>query len=249
MSTVTFAQHGAIAKITLNRPDKLNAFSAELVHDLTQAISKAVASGARLALFQAEGKGFSGGFDLSSIEQETDGDLVLRFIQIEQMLQAVYHAPLATMAIVHGACYGAAADLVAACQWRVATSDARFRIPGPRFGLALGTRRLAELVGEDRYRQLVLRTKPFDAAEALCAGVITHIAGQEEWESITQNVLAEVSALDPLTFTRISSQLRREMKDADLAELVRSATDGSVKARILAYLDEMAAIRASHNNS
>jgi hypothetical protein len=39
------------------------------------------------------------------------------------------------------------------------------------------------------------------------------------------------------------------MKDADLAELVRSATDGSVKARILAYVDEMAAIRASHNNS
>jgi len=61
--------------------------------------------------------------------------------------------------------------------------------------------------------------------------------------------LAEVSALNPLTFTRISSQLRREMKDADLAELVRSATDGSVKARILAYVDEMAAIRASHNNS
>lgn len=243
MSLVTYSQEGLVARITLNRPEKLNAFNADLVDGLTDALAKAVASGARLAVFQAEGKGFSGGFDLGDIAGSTDGDLVLRFIRVEQLLQAVYHAPLATLALVHGPCYGAAADLVVACQWRVATPDALFRMPGSRFGLVLGTRRLADLVGEDTARRFVLRDQPFGADDALAAGFLTHMSGRDGWHDIQTAVLAQASAMDPLTFNRLSSHQRRDHRDADLAELVRSATDGSVKARILAYLDEMAAAR------
>lgn len=243
MSVVTYAQEGAVARITLNRPEKLNAFNVDLVEGLTDALGEAADSGARLAVFQAEGKGFSGGFDLGDIASSTDGDLVLRFIRVEQLLQAVYHAPLATLALVHGPCYGAAAELVVACQWRVATPDARFRMPGSRFGLVLGTRRLVDLVGEDAARRLVLRDRPFDADDAVAAGFLTDVGGREDWDDIEKAVLAQVNALDPLTFNRLSSRQRHDHRDADLAELVRSATDGSVKARILAYLDEMAAAR------
>ena len=238
MSLVSFSQDGLIARITLNRPKKLNAFNSELVEELIQTLRRATSSEAKLLVFQAVGKGFSGGFDLSNIEQSSDGDLVLRFIRVEQLLQAVHHAPLATLALVHGPCYGAAAELVASCQWRVATPDAKFRMPGPKFGLVLGTRRLVALIGENAFRRLILNDSPFNSAEGLSAGYLTQIADKQEWSDIETAVLAKASALAPATFTRLSSQLRQDFSDSDLAELVRSTTDWSVKERILSYLNE-----------
>ncbi|MAE04092.1 MAG: enoyl-CoA hydratase, partial [Porticoccaceae bacterium] len=78
MSLIIYSREGPLARITLNRPEKLNAFNVELVDELTAAVSKAAASEARMLVIQAEGKGFSGGFDLSDIEQSSDGDLLLR---------------------------------------------------------------------------------------------------------------------------------------------------------------------------
>ena len=237
MRLISFSQDGLIARITLNRPKKLNAFNSELVEELIQTLRRATSSEAKLLVFQAVGKGFSGGFDLSNIEQSSDGDLVLRFIRVEQLLQAVHHAPLATLALVHGPCYGAAAELVASCQWRVATPDAKFRMPGLKFGLVLGTRRLAALIGENAFRRLILNDSPFNSAEGLSAGYLTQIADKQEWADIETAVLAKASALAPATFTRLSSQLRQDFRDSDLAELVRSTTDWSVKERILSYLN------------
>ncbi|MEM9060972.1 MAG: enoyl-CoA hydratase/isomerase family protein [Pseudomonadota bacterium] len=241
MSAVAVSRDGPITRITLNRPEKLNAFNAELVDGLSDAVAEAEASDTRLIVFQGSGKGFSGGFDLSDIDAMSDGDLVLRFIRVEQLLQAVYHARVATLALVHGACYGAAADLVAACQWRVATPEARFRMPGSRFGLVLGTARLTALVGEDRARALLLRDKPFGVEEALTAGFLTAAASEDDWPATTDTVLGQVSALDPETFTALSARKRGDTREADMAALVASATHGSVKARVQAYLAEMAA--------
>ena len=239
MEVVSFLQRGEVLEITLNRPQKLNAFDDQLIDTLLMALADALDSGVRLVSFSGEGKGFSGGFDLSNITNSTDGDLVLRFIKIEKLLQAIYHAPFATIAFVHGPCYGAAADLVAACQWRVATPDALFRMPGLRFGLILGTGRLTRLVGEDMARQLVLRDEPFNAQEALETGFLSHIIGKEGWEEIKNEVLSKVSFLTYGAFNQLSSQQRKDQCNADMAALVGSAIEGSVKNRILSYLDLM----------
>ena len=69
MSLIIYSLEGSLARITLNRPEKLNAFNVELVDELTTAVSEAVVSGARMLVMQAEGNGFSGGFDLRDIEQ------------------------------------------------------------------------------------------------------------------------------------------------------------------------------------
>ena len=243
MSVVDYTLRGGTARITLNRPDKLNAFNDALVGGLSDALDRAITDGARLAVFSANGKGFSGGFDLGDIAEASDGDLLMRFVRVEELLQAVFHAPIATVSLVHGPCYGAAADLAAACQWRIAAPDARFRMPGPRFGIILGTRRLTNMVGADNARQLLLRDKPFKADEALSTGFITEIADQSEWPRIVERIEAQVNALDADTHRRLSDRQRSNTRDADLAELVRSASAGSVKSRILGYLDQMAAAR------
>ena len=239
MRTVTLAHDGPIARLTLARPEKLNAFNAELVDDLMSGLQNAEASGARLLVIRAEGKGFSGGLDLGGIEEMTDGDLVLRLVRIELLLQAVHRSPCATLAFVHGPCYGAAAELVAACRWRVATPDARFRMPGSRFGIVLGTRRLSNLVGADAARQLVLREQPFGADEALETGLLTRVAQDSEWPTIEAEVLEQAAALSPGTFSALMSRMHEDTGDGDLAALVRSASEGSVKERIQAYLAEV----------
>lgn len=240
MSTcVTVTRDGPVMHVRLARPEKLNAFSAELVEQVTDAIAAAAEEDTRLVVFRGEGKGFSGGFDLDGLATMTDGDLVLRFIRVEELLQAVYHAPFATLALAHGPCYGAAADLFAACQWRIAAPEARFRMPGLRFGIVLGTNRLSHLVGADRARTLLLRDAPFDAAEAVDSGFAQRIVPQDDWDTVVSATLHQTVGLDQSTFGAMASRVVRDTRADDMDALVRSAASGSIKQRIETYLEEV----------
>ena len=238
MNFISYVHSGDLFEVTLNRPTKLNAFNDELIDELLDVLGIAADVGVRLVAFYGRGKGFSGGFDLNNIDKFSDGDLLLRLVKIEKMLQLVYFAPFATIAFVHGPCFGAAADLVAACHWRVAAAKSSFRMPGVRFGLILGSGRLVKLVGENSARTLILRDTPFYPEEALTKGFLTHIADQNSWINIKTDVLSKVNSLESQTFERLFSREIGSDCDFDMAELVRSASDGSIKSRITAYLKE-----------
>lgn len=225
--------------ITLNRPDKLNAFSSELVEGLHVALQAAADTNARAIVFRGAGKGFSGGFDLSTLEEESDGDLLHRFVRVEQLLQCIAHAPIATFACVHGPCYGAAADLVVACQARIGTPSARFRMPGALFGLVLGMGRLTALVGADHARQLVQRPQPFEAQEAVETGFLSAIAEEAEWPTSIEQLMDQVRTCDRLTFASLSARQRVDTRSADLEALVNSVTSSSIKVRIQAYVSSL----------
>ena len=239
MSMISVHREGAISRITLDRPEKLNAFSADLVAELHAAVEAAESEGTRLLILRGAGKGFSGGFDLSEIESASDGDLLLRFVQVEALLQAVHYARVATLAMAHGPCYGAGADLFAACQWRIAAPSAKFRMPGARFGLVLGTRRLARLVGADQSRALLLRERPFDAETARASGFASEVAAETEWDACEERIFSQIESLDPETSAALNARLVDDTRDADLAALVRSAARGSIKARTTAYLQDV----------
>ena len=94
---ISVSREGATTHVRLSRPEKLNAFSPDLVEGLHRAVEAAASDGTRLLVLSGEGKGFSGGFDLDGLDAMTDGDLLLRFVRVEEMLQAVYHAPFVTL--------------------------------------------------------------------------------------------------------------------------------------------------------
>ncbi len=242
---VTVTRENNVVHVCLNRPDRLNAFSGELVDALIATLTEAGRQDTQLVVFTGAGKGFSGGFDLSDLDSSSDGDLLLRFVHAEQLLQQIYHAPFATLALVHGACYGAAADLVAACQWRVAAPGSRFRMPGLRFGITLGTARLARLVGADTARALLLRDAPFDADEALAKNFIQNISGQDAWPSLIEQGRQDASALSASTYKAMLDRTRVDTRKADMAALVESVAEGSIKARIQDYLKSVKAIKAA----
>jgi enoyl-CoA hydratase len=101
---------GAVTELVLNRPDKANALNARLVEALLDAISHAATTDAKLLLLRGEGRHFCAGFDFSDLDHQSDGDLLHRFVRIEQLLQALHHAPLTTLALCHGSAFGAGAD-------------------------------------------------------------------------------------------------------------------------------------------
>lgn len=227
---------GPVTRVTLMRPDKLNALDASIVEDLHAAVSQAAGDGTRLLVFQGEGKGFSAGFDVADLDRQSDGDLALRFVRIEMLLQAVRSAPFVTAAFVHGICFGAAADLAAVCVHRIAAPATRFRMPGLRFGIVLGTRRLAGLVGRDAARAILTGSKIFDADEALRIGFVTEIRDGQAWPERVVQLTEFAEALPAASLEHLLRITGEEADDADLADLARSAAAPGLKQRIQAYV-------------
>lgn len=236
MSELKRERSGTTLTLTLDRPAKMNALSGALVEALTGELEAAHGDGTRLVVFRGEGRCFSAGFDFGGYESQSEGDLLLRFARIEQMLQRVYHAPFDTLALAHGKNFGAGADLVGVCSRRVAAPDATFRMPGLRFGLVLGTRRFAHQVGNDRARDILQESKTFGAGEGLTIGFLHQVADAAQWPDVVARAAEASAALPPASQARLAAATRTDTRDADLAELVRSASAPGIKARIAAYL-------------
>lgn len=221
---------------TLNRPEKRNALSSGLVEALLDGLDEAHAAGVPVLVFRGNGKNFSAGFDFTGHEEASEGDLVLRFIRLETLLQKVAASPALTVGLAHGRNFGAGVDLFAACRRRVATADATFRMPGLKFGLVLGTRRFAGIVGRETAASVLGTTRTFDAAEAQAMAFLHSVQGQEAWDAEVSAAADVAGALEAGTRAALYRVLDAGTGDADLAELVRSASRPGLKARIAAYL-------------
>lgn len=222
--------------VTLNRPEKMNALSSALVDQLAELVHTARQEHVRLLVLKGAGKTLSAGFDMSDLESQSEGDLVLRFIRIELLLQAIADFPGHTLGLAHGRVFGAAADLFAVCRHRIAAADTVFRMPGLKFGLVLGSRRLADIVGTETARRLLEETKSFNANEAAAMGVVHQIAAPEDWELAIQEAIARAHHLNPQARRGLHQALTTAQPDHDLAHLVRSAAQAGLKDRLREYL-------------
>lgn len=229
-------KQGARHTLTLTRPDKMNALSAELVDALLAALDDAEAQGAKLIVLKGEGENFSAGFDFGDWQAQSEGDLLLRFVRIETLLQRLAASPCLTVALAHGRNFGAGVDVFGACKWRISAPDATFRMPGLKFGLVLGTRRFAALVGAERARAVLEQAATFSAEEALRDGFATRLAVTEEWPELEQQALETATALTDASRIQLYAALSQETPDTDLARLVRSAAAPGLKDRVAAYL-------------
>jgi enoyl-CoA hydratase/carnithine racemase len=223
-----------VATVWLDRPEKGNALSAAAVESLRAAVEAAIADPATHTLaIRGRGRHFCTGFDLSDLEAETDATLRARFVALEGLLQAVWHAPLRTVAVATGRAWGAGADLFASCDIRACAPDATIRFPGTAFGIVLGTRRVVELVGWDRARPLVTEGATVDAAGALAAGLATDLVEDdiEAWLALR----CVPPAADRVTLAAIREATRPDHRAADLASLDRSASRPGLVQRIDHY--------------
>jgi enoyl-CoA hydratase/carnithine racemase len=225
MTPLQHATAGGVATLTLARPDRGNALGAELVEALIQH-TQAVLADAQVhsLVLRAEGPHFCTGLDLSDLDSASDGDLLHRLVRIETLLQLWWHAPVRTVAVAQGRCWGAGADLFAVCEQRVAAPGTSFRFPGAQFGIVLGTRRLAERLGADRVRAITTQGLQLDDAPARACGLVN-----ADVEDLSEPRVGRATA------AALRAATRADHRDADLAALVRSAAEPGLRQRIADY--------------
>ncbi len=222
--------------LRLERGDKANALDPGMVEAIGAALDAVAGEPPRVLVLEGSGRNFCAGFDFTGYEALAEGELLWRFVAIEQLLQKLRAMPCVTIACVQGGAFGAGADMVAACTFRLGLPSARFRFPGFQFGLALGTRSLAALIGPQAAREILLSGEVVDSARALSIGLLTGAIDPAE------GFAAEVAAING-RFGRLDAPsallaLRNTAlpaADADLADLVRSVVRPGLKQRIAAY--------------
>ncbi len=235
---------GAVRTIRLARPDRGNALGPEMVAAIDAALDAALDGGARLVVLRGEGRHFCTGFDLSDLDALDDGEIALRAIRIEILLQRIHGLPVSTLAIAGGRVFGAGADLFAVCDHRVALAGASFAFPGPAFGLVLGTGRLAGLVGEGAARRVLLAGATIEAEAALAMGLATQVVEPDGVAAAIDAGRNAATRLDAPTVAALHGRTRRADDAGDLAALARSVARPGLKDRILAYRGQVTARRS-----
>jgi enoyl-CoA hydratase len=229
-------QDATVLHIRLNRPEKRNALSSELVEELHGVLDSAEQSSLQAIILEGNGKNFSAGFDFTGIDTEPHAQTCWRFVRIQQLLQRLGTSRVLTVAMAHGRNFGAGVDLFAACNWRVCTPDATFRMPGLKFGLVLGSTRFAALVGSQKACQILDSSATFDAAQAHAMGFATQLAEETAWPEVLKAALDTAGNLSPVARGMLYEALADHDYDRDMAALIRSLSVPGLKERIQGYL-------------
>ncbi len=176
---------GAIATITLGRPELHNAFNAQMIAELREAFSSfGKNSPVRAIVLRGEGKSFCAGADLHWMRQMVDFSFeqnVADAHTLAAMFRAIQQCPKPVIARVHGAAFGGGVGLVAACDMAFATESATFCLSEVKLGLlpAVISPFVIKKIGEGQARRYFLTAEKFTAAEAHRIGLVSHVLPDE----------------------------------------------------------------------
>ena len=178
-------QDGQAARIVLNRPEKRNALSLELMDEMITALREVSAQPVNRAIvIEGAGPAFSAGHDLSEMIDREREFLAHLFDRCSAMMKTIHEVPQPVIAKVHGIATAAGCQLVAACDLAVAAVGARFATPGVKIGLFCSTPMVpvSRAVGRKRALQMLLTGEPIDAATALDWGLVNRVVPPSDLE-------------------------------------------------------------------
>jgi enoyl-CoA hydratase/carnithine racemase len=177
-------EEGSLTRIVLNRPEKRNALSLELMDEVIGALHEAARTDSRAIVIEGAGAAFSAGHDLAEMIGREREFLVRLFDRCSAMMRTIHEVPQPVIAKVHGIATAAGCQLVAACDLAVAAEGARFATPGVKIGLFCSTPMVpvSRAVGRKRAMQMLLTGEPIDAATALDWGLDNCVVASEELE-------------------------------------------------------------------
>jgi enoyl-CoA hydratase/carnithine racemase len=190
------------ARITLNRPEKRNALSLELMQDLIDTLRRVTADpGVRVIVLEAAGPAFSAGHDLSEMIGRDVPFFQRLFDVCTELMETIHRLPQPVIAKVQGIATAAGCQLVAACDLAVASDSARFATPGVKIGLFCSTPMvpLSRAIGRKRALDMLLTGRPIDAATALEWGLVNRVVAAEALEDEVATTVDAIARSSPLT--------------------------------------------------
>lgn len=199
---VLYAAAGGVATVTINRPEKLNAFRRETVADLTAALQAAEDDpGVGVVLLAGAGdRAFSVGGDLGVIASLRGEEITRWHAALNALGLLMRRMGKPIIAVVQGYCLGGGNELNLFCDLTIAAEGARFGQAGPRVGSAPlwgATQLLPLLVGQKRAREIIFLCRQYTAAEALAMGWINRVVPQGELWAEAQRWAEELLAKSP----------------------------------------------------
>ena len=198
---------GAIAVVTLNRPDALNALSDELMEELVATLQQLDrGDDVRCIVLAGNDKAFAAGADIGELARSSAIDLYYqRRIERWDAIRGLW-TPL--VAAVSGYCLGGGCELAMACDLIVASESAKFGQPETGVGVipgAGGTQRLTRAVGKALAMDVILSGRRLSAREALDAGLVARVVAREAWLAEAKRVAHDIAGKGP-----VASQLAKE---------------------------------------
>ncbi|HET7272030.1 MAG TPA: enoyl-CoA hydratase-related protein [Rubrobacter sp.] len=230
--TVLYEEDGGVATISLNRPEKLNAFDATMHGELYSALDGAAADEeVRCIVLRGEGRGFSAGADLAEVVREADGDpdlgeylrntysrLVKQMVSIEKPIVASLHGPV----------YGAGVGIALACDLRIAAESAKFSVAFIKIGLmpdAGVTFFLPRVVGLGRAMQMSMLGDAVEAEEACRIGLVNKVVPDETLVEETRKLAGQLAAMPTMALGRIKHSLYASF-ETDLERALENEAEG-----------------------
>ena len=225
--TIQF-EPGTIARITLNRPDRLNSFTAQMHGELREALASL--GDARVVVLTGAGRGFCAGQDLNERSVATDGHPADLGVTVETswnpLIETLTQLPQPVIARVNGVAAGAGANVAFACDIVVAAKSAKFIQSFSAIGLipdSGGTWVLPRLVGQARALGLALTGEPLPAEQAAEWGLIWKAVEDDALDAEVDAIAAKLAALPPLGLAAIKDMIRTSWQYSLDEELERQA--------------------------
>ena len=227
--TLLVGYDGSIATITLNRPDKRNAISYELIEELLTVLDEVANSSARVLILTGAGKAFCSGMDLDNLkvlvgrspEQSLkDSEIMAR------LFRSLYDFPRLTIAAVNGAAIAGGCGLATLCDLTLAAPEAKFGYTEVRIGFvpAIVSTFLLRQVGEKHARDLLLTGRIIEAEEAHRIGLINEIVPAEKLIERARELASQLMENSPASLVctkRLLSDYARAQLDAQIQAAVR----------------------------
>ncbi len=229
--TILFSVDGAIARLTLNRPDKLNSFNRQMHGEVRAALAHLPDSGARVLVLTGAGRGFCAGQDLGdrAVAGSQDLDLGASIdAHYNPLVLALHALPMPVIAAVNGVAAGAGANIALACDLVIAASSASFVQAFAKLGLlpdSGGTWSLPRLVGNARALGLTLLGNKLAAEQAAAWGMIWQCVPDAEFAAAVE-ALAQALAAAPTRGLAATKAAIRGSWQRSLAEQLDIERDG-----------------------
>jgi enoyl-CoA hydratase/carnithine racemase len=201
-ATVLVREEGPAAFITLNRPDKRNALSLDLIEELLATLRRVRAqAGVRAIVLEGAGPAFSAGHDLSEMIDRDVAFFQRLFDACTELMECIHRLPQPVIAKVGGVATAAGCQLVAACDLAVAAEGAQFATPGVKIGLFCSTPMVpvSRAIGRKRALEMLLTGRPVDAATALEWGLVNRVVPEDALDSEVAELVEAIARSSPLT--------------------------------------------------
>jgi enoyl-CoA hydratase len=231
-SLIKYSAGGALARISLNRPEKLNAINAQMVRELNQALDLAEEDeSVKVIILSGEGKAFSAGFDLYESDDSQTAAMVKTELENDfGIIMRFWHCPKPTIAAVHTYCLGSAMEMAVACDITLSSEDCRFGAPEVKFGSGIVALVLPWLSGPKKAKEWLLTGNDrITPEQALASGLINQILPGDDLQAKAEAMAAQIARNDEFAVKMTKQAINRSMEIAGMNQALAEALDMDIE--------------------